>query len=144
MQLTHYTDYSLRVLLYLAIQPDQQLVTVGEIAERFQIARNHLVKVANRLGQLGYVETVRGKGGGLRLGKPADQVVLGQVVRDMETHMEIIDCSKPPCPLVGGCALKGILNRARDAFLDVLDSHTLAELCRRPEQLQELLRTGTG
>lgn len=144
MQLTHYTDYSLRVLLYLAIQPDQRLVTVGEIAEHFQIARNHLVKVANRLGQLGYVEAVRGKGGGLRLGKPAAAIVLGQVIRDMESQLEIIDCSKPPCPLAGGCALKGILDRAMDAFLEVLDGHTLAELSRRPAQLQELLQTGTG
>ena len=139
MQLTHYTDYSLRVLIFLALQGDRRLVTVSEIATHFQIARNHLVKVVNRLAQLGYVETVRGKGGGMRLGMAPDTIGIGQVVRAMESNMDIIDCSKPPCPLVSNCALKGILNQAMTAFMQALDQHTLAELTLKPQQIKTLL-----
>lgn len=139
MQLTHYTDYGLRVLMQLALQTDRSLITITEIADHFAIPRNHLVKVVQRLGHLGYVETVRGKGGGIRLGRPAADITIGQVVRDMESNMDIIDCDKPPCPLKSGCALKGMLNQAKQAFLDVLDRHTLAELTLHPAQLQTLL-----
>lgn len=139
MQLTHYTDYGLRVLMFLALQTDRSLVTISEIADHFQIPRNHLIKVVQRLSQLGYVASVRGKGGGLRLGKEPDRVVIGQVVRDMESNLEIVDCSKPPCPLQGTCALKVILNEAQLAFLTALDQHTLAELTPHPDALRKLL-----
>lgn len=139
MQLTRYTDYSLRVLIFLALQKNRQLVTISDIAEHFQITRNHLVKVVNRLGQLGYVETLRGKGGGLRLNRAPETIHIGQVVRDMEANLDIIDCDKPPCPLQGACTLKGILNQAKSAFLQALDEHTLAELTTRPQQLRTLL-----
>lgn len=139
MQLTRYTDYSLRVLLYLAAMPTDDRVTAGDIAERFGIARNHLVKVVHRLGQLGYVQTIRGKGGGIVLGRDTDDICLGQVVRDMEARLDIIDCNDPPCPLAGGCMLKGILNDAGRAFLQVLDRYTLADLVRRPEPLRVML-----
>lgn len=139
MQLTHYTDYSLRVLIFLTLQEDERLVTINEIAEHFSIARNHLIKVVQRLGQLGYVQTVRGKGGGIRIGKAPAEIGIGAVVRDMEANLEIIDCSKPPCPLTGHCELKGILDEASQAFLTVLDRYTLAELKRQPQQIQQLL-----
>lgn len=139
MQLTHYTDYSLRVLIFLTLQDDQRLVTINEIAEHFSIARNHLIKVVQRLGQLGYVKTVRGKGGGIRIGRPAETIVIGQVVRDMEANLEIINCNKPPCPLTGNCQLKGILNEASEAFFAVLARYTLAELKQQPQQIQNLL-----
>ena len=139
MQLTHYTDYSLRVLIFLTLQKDDRLVTINEIAEHFSIARNHLIKVVQRLGQLGYVQTVRGKGGGIRIGMAPEKIIIGSVVRDMEANLQIIDCSKPPCPLVSHCALKGILNQAMAAFLQTLDQHTLAGLTLKPQQLKTLL-----
>lgn len=144
MQLTHYTDYGLRVLMYLALQADHRLTTITEIADHFEVPRNHLVKVVHRLGQLGYVHTVRGKGGGLRLGRAPQDIVIGRVVRDMESNMELIDCARPPCPLAGECALKHILNDAMQTFLQVLDGHTLAELTPQPEQLRTLLHWPVG
>jgi Rrf2 family nitric oxide-sensitive transcriptional repressor len=139
MQLTRYTDYSLRVLLYLAACEPEQRVTVGDIAERFDIARNHLVKVVNRLGQLGYVKTIRGKGGGIVLGRDTKDIGLGAVVRDMENNLNLIDCNQPPCPLRGNCQLKGILNKAARAFFAVLDEYTLADLVHQPEPLRVML-----
>jgi Rrf2 family nitric oxide-sensitive transcriptional repressor len=140
MQITHFTDYSLRVLIYLALREPTELITIQGIAEEFTIPRNHLIKVVQRLGQLGYVETARGKNGGIRLGRPPAEIAIGRVVRDMEANLEIIDCDDPPCLLKGGCRLKGILNEARDAFLNVLDGHTLAELMRQPRQYEVLLQ----
>lgn len=140
MQLTRYTDYSLRVLLYLGIQEEGHRVTVSDIAERFDIARNHLVKVVHRLGQLGYIETIRGKGGGIVLGHDPGDIRLGAVVRDMEAKLEIIDCNNPPCPLACNCKLKGVLNQAARAFLDVLDLYTLADMLEQPQQMRTLLR----
>jgi Rrf2 family nitric oxide-sensitive transcriptional repressor len=144
MQLTRYTDYSLRVLIYLATQegaggPDAALVTASDIAKRFDIARNHLIKVVHRLGQLGYIETIRGKGGGIRLGRDSADIRIGAVVRDMEANLELIDCNTPPCPLNCGCRLKGILGQAAAAFLEVLDRYTLADITDNPQQLRQLL-----
>jgi Rrf2 family nitric oxide-sensitive transcriptional repressor len=144
MQLTRYTDYSLRVLIYLAMQQDAaERVTASDIAERFDIARNHLIKVVHRLGQLGYIETTRGKGGGIRLGRNSADIRIGAVVRDMEANLELIDCNTPPCPLNRGCRLKGILGQAANAFLEVLDRYTLADITENPQQLRQLLM-GSG
>lgn len=139
MQLTRYTDYALRVLLYLSTEDPDRRVTVADIATRYGIARNHLLKVVNKLGQLGYVRTIRGKGGGIELARPPGDIVVGQVVRDMEARLQIIDCHNPPCPLRGACQLKGVLDQAADAFLSVLDRHTLAGLRHSPGQLRRLL-----
>lgn len=140
MQLTHYTDYSLRVLIFLSLQKDGQRVTIGDIATHFAIPRTHLMKVVQRLGQLGYVQTLRGKGGGLRLGMSAGAIRLGAVVRDMEARLDIIDCAQPPCPLNNQCLLKSLLDEAAEAFLTVLDGYTLADLRTQPKRLQNLLR----
>lgn len=139
MQLTHYTDYGLRVLMLLALQTDRRLITITEIAEHFSIPRSHLVKVVHRLGQLGYVTTVRGKGGGLRLAKDPQDIAIGRVVRDMEARLDVVDCRRPPCPVQADCALKDVLDQALDAFLRVLDGHSLAEITHRPQQLRSLL-----
>lgn len=138
MQLTRYTDYSLRVLLYLAAEQPGARATVSDIADSFAIARNHLLKVVHRLGKLGYVQTIRGKGGGILLAQAPAQIGLGQVVRDMENRLQIIDCNQPPCPLRGSCRLKGILHQAGEAFLQVLDGYSLADLVEQPGQLQQL------
>ena len=107
MQLTAYTDYSLRVLMYLAVHEDR-LVTISEIAAVYDISKNHLMKIVHQLGQEGFVETVRGRGGGLRLGKPASHIVLGHVVRRMEPHFNLVECFDSTtncCPLTPICRL---------------------------------------
>ena len=140
MQLTHYTDYSLRVLIYLSLKDDKQPATIANIAEHFNIPRNHLVKVVHKLGLLNYVHTSRGKNGGIRLGMAADQIRIGDVVREMESTLNIINCDAPsPCPLTPDCKLKSILFLATDAFMGVLNQYTISDLQSSPEKLKELL-----
>lgn len=140
MQLTHYTDYGLRVLIFLSLREDEQRVTITNIAGHFDIPRNHLVKVVHRLGQLNYIHTTRGKNGGIRLGQAADQIRIGDVVRQMETRLDVVDCESPsPCPIKTQCRLKSILQEAGDTFLNVLDQYTIADLQESPNQLKALL-----
>lgn len=140
MQLTRYTDYSLRALIFLSLQDDEQRITITDIAEHFSIPRNHLVKVVHQLGVLNYIHTTRGKNGGIRLGKPANQIIIGSVVRQMEANLEIVDCQAPsPCPIRSECQLKSILNLAAQAFQDVLDQYTIADLNQHPNRLKTLL-----
>ncbi len=141
MRLTVYTDYSLRVLMFLAVKGDA-LATIAEIARAYDVSKNHLMKVAHQLGLAGYVETVRGKGGGLRLARPPQDIVLGEVVRRTEPDMALVPCFDPDdlsCAIFSGCVLKGVLAEARDAFLTVLDRHTLADLIRPRASLQKFL-----
>ena len=141
MRLTVYTDYALRMLMYLALRKDQ-LATIAEIAESYDISRNHLMKVAHQLGVAGFVETVRGRGGGLRLAKPVASIGLGDVVRDTEPDMAIVSCFEPvdaPCAIQPCCVLKRALAKARDAFLDVLDGYTLGDLVEPRTRLASLL-----
>lgn len=142
MQLTRYTDYSLRVLIFVALREEGTQATINEICDHFTMPRNHLIKVVQRLGQLGYLRTQRGKGGGLRLGKPAEEIVVGDVVRAMEPNLDIVECTSPDCPLMGGCHLRSILDEAMDAFLDVLARYTLSDLIRQPARLRSLLDMG--
>lgn len=142
MQLTLYTDYSLRVLIYLGANPDQ-LVTISEIADSYGISRNHLVKVVHNLATQGYVHTTRGKGGGMRLGQPADNINLGRLVRMTEGGFDLVEClnrEKNTCPITPACALKGFVSEALDAFIGVLDKYTLADVVRNRAQLSAILR----
>lgn len=127
MRLTRHTDYALRVLMYAGVRNDR-LVTITEVANAYRISRNHLVKVVNALGHQGYLKTVRGKGGGLRLNQDPEAISVGRVVRTMEEHLDIIDCAGSECPILAPCQLRSALGRARDAFLGVLDGYTLADL----------------
>jgi Rrf2 family nitric oxide-sensitive transcriptional repressor len=141
VRLTVYTDYALRVLMYLALQ-EEQLATIAEIAESYKISRNHLMKVAHQLGVAGFVETVRGRGGGLRLAKPIAAIGLGEVVRYTEPDMAIVSCFEPigePCAIQSCCVLKRALKSARDAFLEVLDGYTLNDLIQPAGRLTGLL-----
>ncbi len=141
MRLTVYTDYALRVLMYLALR-DEQLATIAEIAESYKISRNHLMKVAHQLGVAGFVETVRGRGGGLRLAKPIGAIGIGEVVRYTEPDMAIVSCFEPvgePCAIQSCCVLKRALKSARDAFLEVLDGYTLNDLIQPAGRLTGLL-----
>jgi len=129
VRLTVYSDYALRLLMYLAVKTDG-LATIAEIADAYDISRTHLMKVAHELGVAGYVETVRGRGGGLR------------VVRHTEPDMALVPCFAPinaDCTIERCCVLRKALQRAGDAFLDVLDDYTLADLVRPRSALQSLL-----
>ena len=141
VRLTVYTDYSLRVLMFLALKRDG-LTTIAEIAKAYDISKNHLMKVAYQLGLAGYVETVRGKGGGLRLARAPRHIVIGEVVRRTEPDMMLVPCFPPDgayCTILPSCALRGVLFKARDAFLSALDDHTLADLVRPRAPLRNLL-----
>lgn len=132
MQLTRFTDYSYRVLIYLAGETEG-LATIDEIAASYDISRNHLMKVVHRLSTAGYVETVRGKGGGMRLARPAKEIALGRVAFDMEENMHIVQCLESGfrnCTLLPSCVLKTVLVEARASFLATLDGYTLADLAQ--------------
>lgn len=130
MRLTVYTDYSLRLLMYLAVKNDG-LATIAEVAQAYDISRNHLMKVAHQLGVAGFVTTVRGKGGGLRLSRAPESIGLGEVVRRTEPDLALVPCFPPVqarCAITPSCVLRGALAEARAAFLRVLDGYTLADL----------------
>jgi len=146
MQLTHFTDLGLRVLMYLSHQGRETPVTISEIAERFAVSRNHLVKVVHFMAQHGWLLTTRGKGGGLALAREAGSYRLGAVIRVLEDITEVIDCAEPPCALRGRCQLKSMMDQALDAFFEVLDRYTLADAVASPtgEAIVTLHRLGVS
>ena len=131
VQLTRFSDLGLRVLLYLSQQELVEPVTSGEIATQFHVPHNHISKVVHKLGQLGWVETQRGRHGGLRLSAAAPLLTLGTIVRTLEGATSLVDCDDPPCVLRHGCSLKGVLDDALEAFYQALDRHTLADLYKQ-------------
>lgn len=133
MRLTTYTDYALRTLMYLAINRDR-LVTIQDIVDLHGIAKNHLTKVVHHLGQLGIIETVRGRNGGLKLGRDPADINIGQIVRNTETDFYMAECfddQSQGCAYSSSCALKSALSAATAAFLNVLDGVTLDDLIRK-------------
>jgi len=129
VNLTLFKDYALRVLIYTANQPDGRLVQVDEIARVYGISRNHLTKAVHRLGQMGYLETVRGRGGGMRLAMPPNDIRIGDVVRAMEDDFAVVGCfANDSCVLLPGCKLRRALGEAVDAFLETLNQYTLADI----------------
>ncbi len=141
MRLTVFSDYSLRVLLFLGVHREG-LATISEIADVYGISRNHLMKVVHALGRHGYLETVRGKGGGVRLRLAPEIINLGAVVRTTEADTALVECFDPVrnrCPIVPACMLRGVLAEAREAFFRTLDRTTLADLLRTDQQLAQLL-----
>jgi Rrf2 family nitric oxide-sensitive transcriptional repressor len=141
MRLTVYSDYALRVLMYLAVKQGG-LATIAEIATSYDISENHLMKVAHQLGVAGYVETVRGRGGGLRLARPVETIGLADVVRTTEPDMAIVSCFKPvdaPCAIRTCCVLRHALEKAREAFVTVLEEYTLGDLVKPRARLAGLL-----
>ncbi len=143
MQLTLFSDYSLRVLLYLAAHPNRT-VSVQEVSRAYGVSHHHVVKVVQRLVDEGLIVTVRGRRGGLRLGTDPALVNVGAVVRTTEPHMDLVECfdrDANTCPISGACGLKRALERARMAFLDVLDTYTLADFL---PQAPSLIRLWTG
>lgn len=141
MRLTVHTDYALRLLMYLALKPGK-VATIREVAETYGISRNHLVKVAHELGRAGFVETLRGRGGGLRLARPPEAIGIGDVVRKMEEDFRLVECFDPQtdrCRIGPSCRLRHLLHDALDAYMEMLDGATLADLVERPKPLRRLL-----
>ena len=130
MQLTQFTDYSLRLLIYLARLPEPGMATIAEVAQFHQVSRNHLIKVAATLANEGYIVSTRGKGGGIGLAKAPENINIGDLVRKTELNMNLVECFDAPnnqCRLIAGCKLKGVLHEAQAAFMAVLDRYTLAD-----------------
>lgn len=141
MHLTQYSTFALRTLQYVALH-DPGLVTVDEVARAHRISKAHLVKIAHDLGQRGYVQTVRGRNGGMRLARAADQITLGEVVRWTEAPLDLVECFNPAtntCPLEGACHLSRGIQRALRAFLSVLDDLTIADITVNRGQLLDRL-----
>jgi Rrf2 family nitric oxide-sensitive transcriptional repressor len=144
MRLTDYTDYSLRVLLYLAVRP-AGLATIQDISDSYGISKNHLMKVVQRLAELGWVETVRGRNGGLRLFEHSASLTVGEVVRAAESDFALVGClpdergSHRDCAIQSHCRLKGVMEGARDAFFAELDRHTISDIAQPTAPLLGLL-----
>ncbi|MBE0486318.1 Rrf2 family transcriptional regulator [Marinobacter sp.] len=143
MHITRYTDYSLRVLIYLAERGDR-LATIQEIADSYEISKNHLMKVVHQLNKKGYIETVRGKKGGMRLHMAPNEINIGVLVRETEQDLSIVECfsEKNACKISPVCGLRGMFSQALKAFLETLDQYTLADVVQdhhRP-QLVRLLQ----
>lgn len=135
MRLTRYTDYAMRVLMYLGVQPDK-VCSIAEIARAYGISHSHLTKVAHDLGRAGYVEGVRGRTGGIRLARAAERINVGAVVRQTEHGFDLADCGS--CIIAPACGLTGVLDEALAAFLAVLDRYTLADLLAKQSRLMRL------
>ena len=143
MNLTRFTDYSLRVLMYTAMLADGELANIDEIAKVYGISSNHLMKSVHKLGKLGLIETIRGRNGGFRLAKSPEEINIGWVVRQTEENWYIVECfneERPECILSPSCRLKGILHKALEAYLAVLDEYTLADVILNREQFSALFQ----
>ena len=141
MQLTTFTDYCLRVLLYVAAQPERR-ATISEIAHSYGISEHHLTKVVHLLGKAGLLLNVRGHGGGITLARPAERIGVGDVVRLAEGEPQLAACfdaAAPRCVIAPACRLKGVLKEAADAFYAALDGHTVADLVAQPGALRTIL-----
>lgn len=141
MRLTRYTDYAMRVLLYLGQQPDQ-LCSIAEIAHAYGISQNHLMKVVSDLVSAGYVDSVRGRGGGIRLGRSPSEINVGALIRHTEDDFDLVGCES--CIIAPACGLTGVLDEAISAFLAVLERYTLADVLARRGDFSHLLFAATN
>lgn len=135
MRLTQYTDYAMRVLLYLGARPDK-LCSISEISRAYGVSQNHLMKVVNHLVRVGYVASVRGRFGGVRLARPATEINVGAVIRQIEEGFDLVDCGN--CIIAPACGLTVALREALKAFMDVLESYSLADLLEKRADLLSL------
>lgn len=141
MQLTSFTDFGLRALIYMASLPSGQMTNITQVSDTYGVSRNHMVKIINQLSRLGYVAAVRGKNGGIRLGKPATEISVGQVVRQMEP-LQLVNCDI--CAITPACRLRQALNAATEQFLRELDNYTLADLVKDNHPLYKILLPEPG
>ena len=141
MRLTTFSDYTLRVLIYLGVN-DEQRTTIEQIADAYGISRNHLMKVVHYLAQGQYIETTRGKGGGMRLGRAPERINIGEVVRATEDNRKLVECfdrKSSDCRIESACVLRGVLGQALEAFFRALDRYTLADLLASKPKLARIL-----
>ena len=141
VHLTQFSDYSLRLVIYLASHPDR-LVSVEEVSQAYKVSRHHLVKAVQTLTDLGVVESQRGRGGGMRLAMQPSEINVGWLVRRTEPHFDLVECFDPAtntCPIAPACGLKGLLMRAQRAFLRVLDECTVEQFLTRRDEVIALL-----
>ncbi|MCT7654964.1 Rrf2 family transcriptional regulator [Oceanimonas sp. NS1] len=141
MKLTTYTDFGLRALMYLATLPRGELTSVARVSALYDVSRNHMVKVINQLAREGYVEALRGKNGGIRLARAPRDINAGKVIRLLEHNLRGIDCGSPACPLVPACRLRDALAEAMEAFLQVMEGYTLADLVDNRKELMVIFST---
>jgi Rrf2 family transcriptional regulator, nitric oxide-sensitive transcriptional repressor len=139
MRLTNYSDYSLRVLIYLASQDSTKLTNIKEIAETYGISKNHLMKIIYNLGKMGYIDTIRGRNGGIRLAKLPSEINIGQLVRMTEEDFHIVECFEhnSKCVITPVCSLKHVFNKALESFFSVLDEYTLEDIVNNNIMLTE-------
>ena len=140
MQVTARTDYGLRIMIFVASK-GEALSTIAEIAAAYQISKSHLMKIVRELVAKGYLRAVRGKHGGIRIGKPAEQIRMGQIVRDLEPDFGLVECLRTnnSCVITPVCLLRNALLKALDAFLKSLDEHTLADVVSNAAPIKRLL-----
>lgn len=137
MQLTRFTDYGLRTLMYVAARRENS-TSVKEVADHYGISRNHLVKVVHRLSQLGYIETTKGKGGGIKIAKDATKLRLGDLIKQLEPNMNMVECfdaNTNTCRITGSCQLKHYLFEATQNFINTMNKYTLADTVQNKELL---------
>ena len=135
MRLTQFSDYAVRVMLYVAAHPER-LCSISEIADAYEISDNHLKKVVSKLAAERYIESVRGRNGGIRLGRPACEINIGKLIRHTEGHIDLVGCAH--CKLDGACSLPGPLDLALTAFFDVLERYSLADVLGRQDRIRML------
>ena len=138
MQLTSFTDYGLRALIYMASLPEGRMTSISEVTEVYGVSRNHMVKIINQLSRAGFVTAIRGKNGGIRLGKAAKDIGIGDVVRELEP-LTLVNSSSEFCHITPACRLKQALSKAVQSFLTELDNYTLADLVEKNQPLYKLL-----
>lgn len=139
MQLTSFTDYGIRALIYLAALPQGRMTRITEVTEVYKVSCNHMVKIINQLSRAGYVAAIRGKNGGIRLGKPAASIRIGDVVRSLEP-LSLVNCSSEVCHITSACRLKQAIGRGVERFLEELNNYTLADLVVENQPLYQLLQ----
>jgi len=142
MRVTKFTDYALRVLIYMACRPRGELTTVSQLAEAYSISAHHVRSIVHKLGKSGYIKSVQGKGGGIRLASSPDEIMLGEVIRKTEKDLFIVECFGPDgqCPIVQACKLKHVLGEALNAFLDTLHPNALHKLTPTNHPPLQLIR----
>jgi len=138
VQLTSFTDYGLRALIYMASLPDGQMTNISQVTDVYGVSRNHMVKIINQLSRAGLVTAVRGKNGGIKLGKPAQTIRIGDVVRELEP-LSLVNCDSDFCHITPACRLKHVLHTAVEHFLDELNQYTLADMVKDNSPLYKLL-----
>lgn len=142
MRLTKHTDYAFRVLIYLASMPEERISTVQEIAEQFDVSRSHVMKIVHKLAGAGLIHASRGQHGGIKLGKPKEEIDLRSVIELMEATLAPVNCDDPVCIIKKNCSLKNILFEAQRQFLEHVEHYTLADLAEPAVSIVRLLNLG--